>query len=70
MVDERLHRQAKLVARGVEAAEHQQDERVTKLVAGELILILLCCDQVRHAILARHRPAVGDQRVGIVIQAS
>ena len=47
MLHEHAHRQAKLVARRVDAAEHGQDDHVIELLIAKRVLVLVGLQQLR-----------------------
>lgn len=65
VVREGLHRQAQLVARGVEAAEDHERHRVAQLGRREPLVVALRLHERGGEVVAGLRRAVGDHRVAV-----
>ena len=53
ILDEHAHRQTKLVARGVDAAEHRENDHVVEFLIAEPILVFVGLQQQGDEVIAR-----------------
>ena len=69
VAQERLEREPELVAGRVHPAEHQQHERDAELVGREPVLAVMRLDERADEVVAQLAAAIGDQLVGVPVEA-